>query len=412
MSKKITLDEAEDLLFEKHQKNIKLLEYSTMKETAKFECLICGHVWNSMAFNVLRTGQGCSECNKIKMSLLFTKDIEEVKTKIKQIHGGNIIMLDYKRVGEPANFECNICGHKWKTKPNNIINLNNGCPNCAKTIRGNKKRNSFEKVLNYIESIGAKYISGEYKTVRTKLEIEFKCGHKTFIDYGHLVSGSRCKICAIEKGRSDKVKPVGELMEILHNNNLEFVSFPNEYKNQNSKIRFSCVFGHITETRVTCLILYHTCKECSKIKSNLFYRGENSRNWKGGISKLANLLKGEILEWRKKSMELCNYQCVFTGSKDFEIHHLYGFTMIVKECLNNLSLSGKRLFDFTSEDILNIIIELKKLHEYYPTGICLRKDLHVLYHQKFGRKQILPEYFEQFKKMIISGEIEIPEIVK
>ena len=44
-------------------------------------------------------------------------------------------------------------------------------------------------------------------------------------------------------------------------------------------------------------------------------------------------------------MEKCNYQCIVTGSKDFDIHHLYGFNMIVFETIDILKNENKLISD-------------------------------------------------------------------
>lgn len=50
-----------------------------------------------------------------------------------------------------------------------------------------------------------------------------------------------------------------------------------------------------------------------------------SDEWKGGITKLATALRSNINEWKKKSIELCEYKCLLTGGEFNVIHHLTPF---------------------------------------------------------------------------------------
>lgn len=51
-----------------------------------------------------------------------------------------------------------------------------------------------------------------------------------------------------------------------------------------------------------------------------FYRQEKLPNSYQSISKF---FRGRIGTWKTNSMRNCDYKCIFTGSKDFEIHHIY-----------------------------------------------------------------------------------------
>ena len=46
---------------------------------------------------------------------------------------------------------------------------------------------------------------------------------------------------------------------------------------------------------------------------------------------LTKYIRGNIQQWKKDSMKECNYECIFTGSKNFQIHHLYGVSNILND---------------------------------------------------------------------------------
>ena len=119
---------------------------------------------------------------------------------------------------------------------------------------------------------------------------------------------------------------------------------------------------------------------------------------------LSKYIRGNIQQWKKDSMKNCNYQCIFTGSKDFQIHHLYGVSNILNDIVNNYHIVIKNNINDYSKDelqyILNIFI---KEQSKYPLGVCIRKEIHVLFHSLYGQYYNTPEQWYQFQKDYTNG---------
>lgn len=68
---------------------------------------------------------------------------------------------------------------------------------------------------------------------------------------------------------------------------------------------------------------------------------------------LSKFFRGHIQSWKTCSMEACNYQCILTGDKNFDIHHLYGFNYIVNEAFKiiekHIALISTNVEDYTKE---------------------------------------------------------------
>lgn len=108
-------------------------------------------------------------------------------------------------------------------------------------------------------------------------------------------------------------------------------------------------------------------------------------NEKKHYENLTKFFRGQIYEWKKQSMENCNFQCILTGSKDFEIHHIVSFNTIVKNFISEYNIELKDNFeDYTTDELS----ELSKLfliyHEKYPLGVCIEKNLHMQFHRIYG----------------------------
>ena len=139
-----------------------------------------------------------------------------------------------------------------------------------------------------------------------------------------------------------------------------------------------------------------------RIQLGLKRIGNDPKNY-GDLNKY---LRGQIWEWKSESMKSCNYECVFTGSKYFQIHHLFCFGNIIKNVfLNNANIIEYKDFAEYSTDELNVITKLFiEEQNKHPLGVCIRKDIHKLYHHLYGKYNNTPEQWEHFKSDLLSGK--------
>lgn len=117
---------------------------------------------------------------------------------------------------------------------------------------------------------------------------------------------------------------------------------------------------------------------------------------------LNKYLRGNTWEWKSNSMKNCNYQCILTGSKDFAIHHLYSFSSIVNEVLEENNFELKDSFsDYTEDELIFILDKFIEKQNQYPIGVCIRKDLHDLFHREYGTivtPDMWYDFVENYKK--------------
>lgn len=130
---------------------------------------------------------------------------------------------------------------------------------------------------------------------------------------------------------------------------------------------------------------------------------------------LIDLFRGHIWDWKMESIKKCNYSCIFTESKDFHVHHIYGFNMIADEALRYLDnkelLRSTLISDYTIDE-LNIMIHMfNNIHNKYPLGVCVRTDIHNLFHSIYGHGGNTPKqwnkFYNDFKNGIYKDKIEI-----
>jgi hypothetical protein len=400
-------DEARDKLFKQHGDKIIVDDYLKMGDMANFTCTICGHKWTSRATEVITVGKGCEPCVKKKNGLKCRISMDIAKKRIFDIHGDNILLLEYERMTDSNSlFKCIICGHEWRTSAKSVA-YGVGCVECFRKRNSGSQRHSIEYIDSYLKKYNCKLIDTEYIGNQIPILVEFECGHQLKISFACFIMGQRCKICS-KKNRIENSKlSFGTINEDLKNHNFEFIDFPFGYQKNNSYIRYMCKNGHITQRSVMMFRKRPFCKECKRQERKVALLGNGHHNWKG-TRNLRLFLMRSISNWKKESMIACNYKCVVTGENFDQIHHLYNFNKIIDESLNELVLVRKvKNGDYSQDDLLKIISKVQEIHTRYPLGVCLRKDVHKLFHSMFGRINNTPSQFYEFQQKIASGEITI-----
>lgn len=120
---------------------------------------------------------------------------------------------------------------------------------------------------------------------------------------------------------------------------------------------------------------------------------------------LSKYLRGQNQKWKKDSMKNCNYKCVITGSKNFEIHHLYSVSNIIDDIFNKYNeYQDKDFSEYTENDLSFILQKFIEEQSKYPLGECVDKKIHVLFHSLYGQYYNTPEQWYKFKEDYIKGE--------
>lgn len=338
-------------------------------------------------------------------------NLEEATRRLYEKHGNKITMFNYIRMDDAASFLCNICGYQWKTSAQSVLYFGTGCDKCADRRNGDKLFRTYESVKEEIESWGCKLVSTEYYGGKKKLDIVFTCGHSGSMSL-HNLRTLKIKTCRKCRAYITMRLPREDVIARVESYNFKFIRFIEPYERNSSRIEYECEFGHTTRKTVNDFSNNPTCKECKKIIFLKNQSGSNSSQWRGGLSELMGFLGNSVENWKKESMNFCNYKCIITGGRFNHIHHLYPMNKIVQEVFDKIGLEKKRILEeYSNEEISAIVAEVQRLHIIYPLGVCLRKDVHDLFHsaKMYGNKNFTPDDFYEFQSRIQSGEIQIPD---
>lgn len=135
--------------------------------------------------------------------------------------------------------------------------------------------------------------------------------------------------------------------------------------------------------------------------------GELNGRWKGGILDTYAELRSDTKDWFNESMEFYNYSCVITNGEFDNIHHTTAFRDIVDEDFRITGIEVKpKVCDYTTEDFEKLRSTLKDLHILYGYGACVNKEVHKLFHDKYGYTKFSPFDFLDFVYRIDIGEFD------
>lgn len=277
------------------------------------------------------------------------------------------------------------------------IKKNKGCCNYGKgELCANSRKLDGQLVYNAFVNKGVipKFISTDYRKNNQLLPFicpnhEDKGIQKT--NYNTLLaSPHKCKYCANEYTkeclREDKTK----VFEYFKSKKLILENI-NEYENKDKPMKFRCMKHMDDIQQVSYGGLRNTKDPC------LYCRIEKS------LSKLNKTLRSSLSKWRKESLKYCNYKCIITNSLNYDIHHLYTFNNIILDVLNELNIEIKN--KYSAEEFIKIKKKVIDFHNQ-NLGICLDKNLHILYHQLYGKDNNTIEQFNTFKEKYYNFEFD------
>jgi hypothetical protein len=339
-------------------------------------------------------------------------EISEAKTKLYDRHGDNISIIEYTRMSFSATFRCSNCGNVWKTRASSVINGGCGCDACADRKNGDKLFLNISDIRKEIKSYNCELLSDEYYGKSIKLKILFSCGHcgESSLASFRRMGEKICYDCKIDAIKNRKRTPEKDVLLFVRSFGFEFICFIGEYLNQNTKIKYACKKNHITERSFQDFKNSPVCLECKRKERSDSQVGSKSSRWRGGISGLSMVLEKRISEWKNLSMQNCKYRCFVTGDSFDEIHHLYPMNKIISDALHNIKLDRRSEIGLYSDsELFSIIEEVRRIHMTIPLGVCLRKDVHVLFHHIYGSRNTTENDFCDFVSKIESGEIQIPQ---
>jgi hypothetical protein len=187
----ISKTKTEELIFNKHNGNIELLEFNGFSKKGKFKCKKCDYEWFTTPSKVA-TRTGCLNC-RINSDRL---NIDYIRNYIESQNCELIECKEYKTASSKIIIKFN-CGHissiVW-----NRFQQGDRCRICGIKLRSNKHRTTKEKIINFLKENELEFVDfpNDFVTQKKSL-IRYKCnlGHITERRVASLFQFPTCNTC-------------------------------------------------------------------------------------------------------------------------------------------------------------------------------------------------------------------------
>ena len=213
--RKISQEEFEKRIFEKHGNKLKVLgKYINKRTKILIQCNKCNYKWEANP-EPLWNGHGCPKCagNIKRTTELFKKEVFEIVGEEYTVLG------EYKDTHFPILMKHNVCGNEFRMSPKAFLYNGQRCPNERYKKSAKSNSSSFDEVKKKVDELGrGEYeIIGRYICSSKKVEFLHKCcGHTFKLQPTRFINeGIRCSYCYRSKGEE-------AIREYLKSNNVDF----------------------------------------------------------------------------------------------------------------------------------------------------------------------------------------------
>lgn len=246
-------------------------------------------------------------------------------------------------------------GHKYEASFGNF-QKGKRCPECAKVIRGDKRRLSYDYVKNFIENEGHELISTEYNKNNEYLLIKCPFEHIYKANFSSFQQGKRCPHCyGNAKYTYEKIK---EYIETFG-----YTLLSKEYKNNSQKLLIKCPLGHEWEV---CYSNFQQGKRCPKCQNVYRYTYDDVKEIieQEGY----RLLSKEYINNHTKLRIMCFKNHIF----DMDFNHFRNHNQRCPIC--NISKGERKIMDWLNKNKIDYIHDEPYFKDLFGDIALLRPD--------------------------------------
>lgn len=332
----------------------------------------------------------------VYLGLVFTKMGEKFKVRPEDLPNGSDVRV---------NFRCDTCDNKYSLKWSNYTRKKNK-NECIECYNHDHATKQFDFIYGEFDKRGYDLLTTYY--VKVSQFLEYRCRkhqeHAQKITYNAIQGGHGCYYCGVESRAAKRRITEKPILKLLTELNYKFYEFVLDGKPLSSTtvVKYIC-FNHPFDVQVSNYNSLQQGRRCPMCAAdNRRYKFTPTKN-----TASIQYFRHHIVEWKELTENLCNHRCVLTGELKYVLHHHTPFAQILNEALSNVNLPKHKVAkQYTETELVTIIAELKKLHEFYGPGVCLSEILHVKLHSKYGRrKEITKEQFAEFCYLFHAGKI-------
>jgi hypothetical protein len=211
---------------------------------------------------------------------------------------------------------------------------------------------------------------------------------------------SLCCACATKTKSADKRKKSFEkVKETIESRGYQLLSTENDYKRNTSKLLCVCKeHGNFIST-YKLIFKGCGCQTCGVKRRS----GENHPFWNGGTTAIGHYLRDIIVPWTHQQLQRTGCKCELTGKYGtLNVHHMYSFSNIIKDTMEELQLDIRpNISDYSEDELQLIVVNFLKNNELKAKPIVMLESVHRDFHKFCGgtSKDTSFKQLEEFKKM-------------
>jgi hypothetical protein len=262
----------ETFISNREKGNFKLLDiyYKNGEARIKTYHSIC-KTESDMTYQNFKNSCGCSCCAEIQRRKNHTKNTDEFKKQINELHGDEYSVLnEYRGVWIKIDFRHNRCGTAFSVTPAYALRERESplCPKCGKDQRSQEKSMTTKEFKEKVHDVwGDEYeVLTEYKRSQLKVKIKHNiCGNIYRVVPASLLIGCGCPKCCNFDSKACK-----RIEKFLQENSFDYAR---EFKIKGCKYKYRLPFDFavLEKGKIKLLIEYDGEQHFEPVK---FFGGE------------------------------------------------------------------------------------------------------------------------------------------
>lgn len=196
--------------------------YVSANSPIEFKCTKHNHTFRLTPSSFIRSKHGCSLCAAEYVGKCSKLSNEQFLDLLKEKSPNILPLEEYVKSNSQILVECSICGHRWKSTPNYLLQGKSGCKHCAMMSLHKNNLKSHDSFVDEVKTNNIHHntfdVVGNYSCVDNPVLCKCKlCGNEWSPRAGHLLSSNcACPICRISKGEMT-------IKQYLENRKIDFV---------------------------------------------------------------------------------------------------------------------------------------------------------------------------------------------
>jgi len=232
------------------------------------------------------------------------------------------------------------------------------------------KKLTYELIKGYFKEQSCEMLEKEYENANTPMRYKCRCGHISQTTFGNFKRYQKCKKCAVKTISEKNRYSFNFVYNYFKKRDCELLE--KKYKNVNTKMRYICGCGDISEISFDCFKRGHRCNEC-RIKK---ISGAKCYLWNPDLSDeerdySKNRQNNPLYKkWRRQVYKKDNYTCQKCSKKGYK-------------------LNAHHIESWASNEDLRLVVS---------NGTVFCEDCHKIFHKIYGKKSNNQQQLIQFLK--------------